>query len=574
MAREDGSGNRYKLSFAKDSVYGRAVNLIAEHAGREGVHLDLGCGFGAIAEAVSDFGLTYVGFDLTVDGLTDLDSRGFETARIDLRDVDGALAVVRDVLNDRALASVSLLDTLEHLTNGAELLAGLRELAAESRAVLVLSVPNVAHRDIAFKLLTGRFDYTPTGLLDSTHVVHHTESLLTAVTVSTGWREVGSQDLEMEQSDQWFPRDHVALAEASALHRFLYDLRQQAGPHARTNQFIRAYLPGQPRDVPLVIDPSQAPVGPFLSVLLRTQGRRLEALRDAFLCLLAQTVDDFEVVLVLHRSVDSDVAGVEGVIEELPRSLRDRTRLLTVEGGTRSRPLNVAAEAARGRYFAVLDDDDLVLAHWVESFADRDKAAPGMVLRSVCVEQPITPDTWPGKGEAFRATGAMTNPYPDRFDLIAHLGRNHTPFMSYAFPVSLFRDLGLRFDEALHVCEDWDFELRAALLAGVASTPAVTAVYRRWVAGPSSASLHDAAEWRRIEQAILTKLDASPHVFPAGTIAAIREATLEGQERVEREIQALVERNRELEEQALGMERSMSWRLTKPLRALRNRGQH
>jgi hypothetical protein len=165
----------------------------------------------------------------------------------------------------------------------------------------------------------------------------------------------------------------------------------------------------------------------------------------------------------------------------------------------------------------------------------------------------------------------VVQPYPERFDLIDHMARNHTPFMAYAFPRALFRDLGMRFDESLDICEDWDYELRAALVCGVHSVPVATAVYRRWVGGPSSASLHDAEEWRAAEQAILAKIDAQPHVFPAGTMAAIREATTREQRRVERDMAALRERNDELEEHALRMERSSSWRLTAPLRALRNR---
>jgi GT2 family glycosyltransferase len=183
------------------------------------------------------------------------------------------------------------------------------------------------------------------------------------------------------------------------------------------------------------------------------------------------------------------------------------------------------------------------------------------------MEQPIEPSRWGEDRRGVLVTGAMTQSYPQSFDLIDHMARNHTPFMAYAFPRALFRDLGLRFDETLDICEDWDYSLRAALLAGVTSVPSVTAVYRRWETGHSSSSLHVAEEWRRTEQTILDKVDGEPHMFPAGTIAAIREAI----SRAERGMVALKERNTELEEHALRMERSASWRLTAPLRAIRNR---
>ncbi len=560
----------YRFGYTEDSVYARVTGLVLEHAAREGVHLDLGCGYGAIAEKVRERGLTYVGLDLDEGGLGDLRARGFETAVVDLQDVETTLRVVDTMLEGRRLASITLLDTLEHITTGADLLRGLRDRAVGDSAPLVVSVPNVAHRDVAIKLLTGRFDYTPTGLLDRTHVVMHTADHLAAVMVSSGWREVGESDLELEWSDQHFPADNVALADASVLHGFLSGLRSQSGPHGSTNQFVRAYLPGSPEPVSPLADPAEGSGRPFLSVVVRTQGRRMGTLRDALLCLQGQTDQDFEILLVGHGASPSEREELSSLLAELPDSLSGRTRLLAVDGGRRGRPLNEAAKAARGRYVAVLDDDDLVFGSWVESFAALAKEAPGRVLRSVCVEQSIEPVDAGEEGSGVRASGPMTASYPSNFDLMAHIGRNHTPFMSYAFPGSLFRDLGLRFDETLDICEDWDFELRAALLVGVASTPAVTAVYRRWSTGSSSASLHTEEEWRRAESAILSRIDAMPHVFPPGTIAAIREATLHGQHRAEQEILALVARNQELEEQALAMERSQSWRLTAPLRAAMN----
>ena len=567
--------DRYELRYAEDSVYSRVVALLNEQAPDQGVHLDLGCGYGAIAEKVAERGLTYLGLDVEDAGLADLRRRGFETAVVDLQDLDAAVATIVHALNGRPVASICLLDTLEHVTNGPELLERLHRLSAATMAPLVVSVPNVAHRDLAFKLLGGRWDYTLTGLLDSTHVVHHTESLLRAVTERAGWREVGSRDLVLEQSDQYFPADHVALAPASTLHQFLVQLRAGAGPHAGTNQFIRAYLPGRPSVAALVVDPRAGQDAPFLTVVVRTQGRRAATLRDALLCLQAQTNQDFEVMIAVHKASEHERKLVKRIVEELPRTLHQRVRVLVVDSGGRAHPLNGAFDAARGRYVAVLDDDDLVLAHWVQTFADRAMQGAGRVLRAVSAEQSIEPATW-GDGEgALRATGSVTTPYPDSFDLIAHIERNHTPFMSYAFPRSIVRDFGVRFDESLNICEDWDFELRCALLIGVAWVAEVTSVYRRWAGGPSSATLHSAEEWRLTERAILAKIDAMPQLFPPGTLAAIREAVMFGEERAVRErtryeqdVRELLERNAEVEEQALRMERSLSWRVTAPLRAL------
>ena len=554
----------YRFEYSELGVYGAVMSLIAEHVTPDGVHLDLGCGFGALAEKVRGLGLTYVGMDLDEEGLTDLQGRGFQVGTLDLQDVPGAIAALEKVLDGRRLASISLLDTLEHVTTGAELLASLRELAGPTGAPLVVSVPNISHRDIALKLMTGRFDYTSTGLLDRTHLVHHTAGLLSAYMVGAGWREVGSADFELDRSDQAFPADHVALATGSLLRGFLAALRARSAPHDITNQFVRAYLPGAARPTLTVVSQDDGEPVPFLSVVVRTQGRRPAQLRDTLLCLQAQTDADFELLVMVHLANPDDRAVVVDIVEELPMRLRHRLRVVDVPTGGRARPLNQAVEASAGRYVAFLDDDDLVFAHWVSTFRETSDDHPGSLLRSVSVlQQASLVAATGGSGPAgVQSTGSFQTPYPTDFDLFAHLEHNRTPFMAWAFPRSLFRDMGLRFDESLDICEDWDFALRAALLVGVTDSRETTSVYRRWSSGESSYSLHTSDEWRRAEATIIAGLDAQTHLFPAGTIGRVRRS-------------ADPEEFRRLQEHAVWLqtvvdryETSRSWRLTKPLRAL------
>lgn len=69
----------------------------------------------------------------------------------------------------QAFDVVVLGDVLEHLAEPVRVLAQMRTLLAPGGSV-VISVPNVAHGSVRLSLLSGRFDYTPTGLLDDTHV--------------------------------------------------------------------------------------------------------------------------------------------------------------------------------------------------------------------------------------------------------------------------------------------------------------------------------------------------------------------------------------------------------------------
>jgi len=84
---------------------------------------------------------------------------------------------------------------------------------------------------------------------------------------------------------------------------------------------------------------------------------------------------------------------------------------------------------------------------------------------------------------------------PLEFDLVAHLVGNRTPNCSVAIPRSCFTDLGVSFDDELPVLEDWAVLLSASLLCGVASTPEVTSLYRRWKRGYASHLEHPEETW-------------------------------------------------------------------------------
>jgi 2-polyprenyl-3-methyl-5-hydroxy-6-metoxy-1,4-benzoquinol methylase len=76
--------------------------------------------------------------------------------------------------------AVLALDVLEHISDPVRVLAALSVLLAPGGR-LVISVPNVAHWTVRFGLLSGRFDYVETGILDRTHLRFFTrESLLAA----------------------------------------------------------------------------------------------------------------------------------------------------------------------------------------------------------------------------------------------------------------------------------------------------------------------------------------------------------------------------------------------------------
>ena len=428
------TSERYRNDYDEVSVYSNVVELLRRHHASEGtVVLDLGCGFGAIAETVRDLGLTYIGLDNDPTSIKDLVDRGFEATEVDLSDHSQLQSLIETQLHGRPLAAVTALDFLEHITNGVDLLNVLHRLSLSAgRPALVVSIPNVTHIDIAAKLLIGRFDYTPTGLLDETHVVFYSPALLQKVMAQTGWVEVGRKDYELSQSDQKFPDDAAVLAPGTPIHGLLLQIREQASEGAIVNQFVRAYVP---LEQPNPDEPAEPDRNPFLSVLVRTQGKRVSTLIDTLLSLAAQTVQDFEVLVLAHDMTSDGFAELREIVAWFDPEFSERVRVVRVEGGGRAHPLNVGVREACGSYVAALDDDDVAFANWVEEFQRSASAKPGSAVRTLVAEQPIQSQAW-ASGAGHTTLGSTNIPFPDTFDLWQHMFENLSPFCGFAFPRS------------------------------------------------------------------------------------------------------------------------------------------
>ncbi len=284
----------------------------------------------------------------------------------------------------------------------------------------------------------------------------------------------------------------------------------------------------------------------LLSVVMRTQVRRPEALRDALLCLAGQTDGRFEVLLVVH---DGDSGEAVRILEDQPAWLKSRVRVIAASGGTRAHPLNEGISVARGSLVAFLDDDDVVYSHWVECFLTGADRYPRRLLRALAGVQRVEATEWPDSLQGHRSESAVSTPYPALFDLVDHLQVNMTPFMVFAFPRQFFTLFG-NADESLEVCEDWDLVVRAARVLGVGNLPALTAVYHRWSTGHDSYSVHDQQSWDRDMARVREKLNSVPLIFPPG--AAEEMADFAALRTAHEKLSAILT--------------SSSWRVTAPLR--------
>jgi glycosyltransferase involved in cell wall biosynthesis len=314
-----------------------------------------------------------------------------------------------------------------------------------------------------------------------------------------------------------------ADARSAGMHHFdLLALIESLEQSTVANQELSSQL----ARVAELLAPVSDPAAPFLTVLLRTQGRRIEPFKDALLCLAAQSHRDFEVVILGHDVESDALVEIAGIIEEYTPLFSHAPRLIRVSGGTRSRPLNVGIDAAKGNYVAVYDDDDLLFAHWVEAFYESAISGDSRILRAVVANQVNRPEPWSDQRDGFRAISWPKVEHPTSFHQLDHLVVNYSPFMSWAFPRSLFSTMGLRFDEELTVCEDWDIILRGSLLYGVDDVAALTSIYRRWEGAASSYSEHTTDSWRASERRVIDRLNQQVVMLPPGSVEEIRQLVL------------------------------------------------
>ncbi|HTN63320.1 MAG TPA: glycosyltransferase [Devosia sp.] len=220
------------------------------------------------------------------------------------------------------------------------------------------------------------------------------------------------------------------------------------------------------------IDPETArPAAPLVSVVMANY-QAGDKLVSAIESVLRQSVGDLELIICDDGSTDHSIALVEQFSRADPR-----VRLIRAEAnGGPARSRNRGLDAARGQWIAIVDSDDIIHPERFErllaaaSYRQADIVADDL-LHFYEDGTPATLLLPEGQDRLFTIT-------PGQW---IEAGLNGSPPLGYLKPLIRAEALGaLRYDESLHIGEDYDLVLRL-LLAGAVMivVPEPYYLYRR-----------------------------------------------------------------------------------------------
>jgi hypothetical protein len=499
-----------------DSFFEKTTSLLDALRIESGLFVDLG---GSVqAPAALPAGLEYV-------CLTDEPSeRGHSTHWVDFGNHTQLSSAVERVVGDKKVACVVIGDLLERVEFVGPFLGALAECHRRlAFPPLIVGVTNIGHVDVLGNLLAGTWGLDPVTRSKERLTRRFTEQTLTESLRTHGFRQIASRDIQGFADHCGRLGGFAATEPTTPLGAFVRTIRNMADENANTMRFVRAYSlsPAPPPES------AQSGEQPFLSVIVRTQGKRLGLLEDALTSLAAQTLNDLEVQLVIHSGADEDLESVKSVVSAFDGEFVHRVYLHQVSDGGRSRPLNVGLDAAKGRYIAFLDDDDMVLGNWAAAFEAAVRQHPGHTIRALAADQSFSVDDT----GIPRAESGFQHDRDRRFDLLTHFHHNETPICAFALPAITLNMLRLRFDERLPVVEDWDLLVRTAMLTGVHDIEEITSVYRRWISTNENSFSIPPTTWTTARDNVIDSLDSGPVLLPAGSVRQLvdlhehREAT-------------------------------------------------
>src|SRR5215217_8074158 len=138
--------------------------LMVELVGHGKRVLDAGCGTGDLAEALAERGCRVTGIEIDPEAARQAEKYCERVIVGDVEDLD-----LSEYLDDEPFDVILFGDVLEHLKDPLRTLDRLKP-SLRPEGHVVASIPNVAHGSVRLALMQGKFQYSPLGLLDDTHL--------------------------------------------------------------------------------------------------------------------------------------------------------------------------------------------------------------------------------------------------------------------------------------------------------------------------------------------------------------------------------------------------------------------
>ncbi len=228
--------------------------------------------------------------------------------------------------------------------------------------------------------------------------------------------------------------------------------------------------------------PDSGSSGPLVSIIVRTKDRPL-LLAEAVRSIARQSYANVEIVVVNDggREVGEVVAAAAGTTP-VRYIAHERCR-------GRAAAANSGLKSARGKYVGFLDDDDLIYPEHVTRLVSCLEGSDCRVAYSQCEC---------GEYERLRHGYRLQRRWPfvtSEFDRGKLIYENYVPSMCILFEKSLCRQVGT-FDEQFEIYEDWDFWIRLAGVTAFRHLPEITGQYRLIGTGSVGTTGRDYDIWK------------------------------------------------------------------------------
>jgi GT2 family glycosyltransferase/glycosyltransferase involved in cell wall biosynthesis/ubiquinone/menaquinone biosynthesis C-methylase UbiE/TolA-binding protein len=209
----------------------------------------------------------------------------------------------------------------------------------------------------------------------------------------------------------------------------------------------------------------------MVSVIIPTYNRS-EMVPDAVKSVLAQTLRDFEIIVV-------NDAGPE--VEDIITALNEEDNI-TYARHSINRGLaaarNTGIRLSRGKYIAYLDDDDIFYPEHLETLVDYlENSEDRIAYTDACRAHQVLEN---GK----YVTENKDVPFSQDFNYDQMLILNFVPVLCFIHEKACLEKTGL-FDESLRVLEDWDMWIRMSRIYKMPHIKKITAEFRSRTDGSS-----------------------------------------------------------------------------------------